>query len=459
MNFKDKGMGAIPSPIDVRNYVATCAVSAEEFPETFELELTAIKDQGHVGSCVAHSLATIVEYFDKAQGDNVGQMSTGYLYGLRSNGYTSRGMIMSWACKDLLKYGLCSYKKFPENVEVPHAIELSKSRLFELYPEAYLNRVSSYFALDGMNSIKATLMSGSPVLFSIEWYDDIIVDSDGVLHSNYVSSGSYHAMVIYGWDNRGWKIQNSWGTDWGIDGRGILPYSFPRRETWGFTDTYSENLRNMEINRYKEHIALLNDQLANQQVELDKISEDYYESVRNYENIVIELANQKEVIKQLKGQIKDKENEQANIQEQCQNLKEVIQDLRRQLNEDKESDGESIRALEELIAQKQHDLDILLTENDELMIVIRDLNSQLKAERENKSKLESEDKQHKQLQSLYEDTLDQLEQTKEQLKQEMSENEQLEKKLLEIDQPFSSPLGQAIAKVINCLLNLFTRKQ
>lgn len=458
MNFT-KGMGAVPSPIDVRNYVATCAVSTEEFPETFELDMPAVKDQGNVGSCVAHALATTVEYFDKTQGDNVGRMSTGYIYGNRSNYYTSKGMHLSVACRDLLKYGVCSYDKFPENVEVPRAIELVKERLINLYPEAYLNRISSYYTLDGQSDIKAALLSGSPVVFSMEWYDDIYVDEDGVIHTNCVSSGSYHALVIYGWDDRGWKIQNSWGTDWGIDGRAILPYSIKRRETWGFTDTYSENLRNLEITKYQNNINILNEQLKAQQIEMTRITAEYHESVRKYEDLVVQINEQQIIIEGLEKEIQDNEKEQYAIEQQCKQLTETIKELRRQVNEDKESNGESIKALEELIAEKQHELDYLLSEQDDLINVIRDLNIQLREERENKNKLDCDEEAHKKLQSLYETTLDQLEQAKEQLAKETAEKEQLEKRLLEVEQPFDTPLGKAIAKVINCLLNLFTKKK
>ena len=44
-------------------------------------------------------------------------------------------------------------------------------------------------------------------------------------------------MVIYGWDERGWKIQNSWGIWWGNRGRAILPYDVEIMESWGIVDT------------------------------------------------------------------------------------------------------------------------------------------------------------------------------------------------------------------------------
>ena len=60
---KERILGALFSKPDVRDYVATTKM--EEFPDAFELKLPKVKNQGTVGSCVAHALSTVVEYFNK----------------------------------------------------------------------------------------------------------------------------------------------------------------------------------------------------------------------------------------------------------------------------------------------------------------------------------------------------------------------------------------------------------
>ena len=49
-------------------------------------------------------------------------------------------------------------------------------------------------------------------------------------------SNSSHAMVIYGWNEKGWLIQNSWGKLWGTKGTIILPYSIEFNSVWGVYD-------------------------------------------------------------------------------------------------------------------------------------------------------------------------------------------------------------------------------
>ena len=43
-------------------------------------------------------------------------------------------------------------------------------------------------------------------------------------------------MVIYGWNEIGWKVQNSWGDSWANNGTIIIPYDVPLHEVWGIRD-------------------------------------------------------------------------------------------------------------------------------------------------------------------------------------------------------------------------------
>jgi aminopeptidase C len=47
-------------------------------------------------------------------------------------------------------------------------------------------------------------------------------------------------MTVYGWNEIGWKVQNSWGEKWGDGGCVIIPYDFQLIECWTLTDTVIE---------------------------------------------------------------------------------------------------------------------------------------------------------------------------------------------------------------------------
>lgn len=471
-----KGMGALPSPVDVRNYVAACAVNAEEFPKAFELEMPEVKDQGRVGSCVAHSLATVVEFFDRKQGDNVGRMSTGYIYGNRSNGYTGIGRHILMAIRDLCKYGVCAYDKFPENVEVPEAIELVKERLYNLFPDAYFNRISTYYEARDAASIKAALLTGSPVVISMEWYDDIEVDADGVIHTNCVPSGSYHALVIYGWNENGWLIQNSWGADWGVGGRAILPYSVPRREAWGFTDTFSENLRKQKEYELAAKANELSEELIREQNAYEKL-EGHYESALLKVTV---LTNQ---INALETDLVEVEKYNRTLEIEQNALESEIKNLRHELQEQMHTTGQSIEALKEIIAIKQSELVLIEEEREEMANIIRTLRGEITALTDSQEDADA-------LKEAHDAKAEELEIAKEELAKAksainnandalvsmktdidnanadiaalvselegvMAEREELERQLVEIKKPYSSWIGKIIAKVLNWLLNTF----
>ena len=109
-----ESFGAIFSPKDVRDYRISLSVNSENFPETFELTMPNVKNQGTVGSCVAHGLAVVVEYFSRLQGDETKDMSVGYIYGNRttSNHYGT-GMIVRDALAALAESGDVVQSLFP----------------------------------------------------------------------------------------------------------------------------------------------------------------------------------------------------------------------------------------------------------------------------------------------------------------------------------------------------------
>ena len=78
---ENRVFGAIYSGVDVRDYKMVCASGGVELPEEFELKTVRIKNQGSVGSCVAHALSSIVEYYNADQCGDTTEMSTGYIYG------------------------------------------------------------------------------------------------------------------------------------------------------------------------------------------------------------------------------------------------------------------------------------------------------------------------------------------------------------------------------------------
>lgn len=233
--------GALLSKKDVRDYRISCATAPTEFPKEFELKMPKVKFQGSVGSCVAHAIATTVEYFNGLQENDNEEMSVGYIYGNRTNtDHIGTGMYTREAIAVTCKYGDVNNELFPYNEEVPEIIEKFNVASTELFEKGEPNRFTSYYRLYTDNEIKTSLMKNGPVIFAMPWYEDTKI-VNGVIITSQNSNAGYHCMVIYGWDERGWKIQNSWSEYWANEGRAILPYDVKISEAWGIIDKLTKS--------------------------------------------------------------------------------------------------------------------------------------------------------------------------------------------------------------------------
>lgn len=254
--------GALSEQKDVRDYKLSpdAVASVGAFPDSFELKPCAVKNQGTIGSCVAHALSEVVEYHDKIQNKSRKKASVGFVYGNRRNSsHKGAGMYVREALSNMVNFGDAYYTDFPENVEVPEAIDLFEERFEGLKELAYPHRFTTYVRLTSDDDIKYALMHYGPVVFSMNWYSDIKVDSSFVIHTEQKKSTSLggHCMIIYGWDEEGWKIQNSWGSTWGNAGRAILPYDIKMREAWSVIDTIidDDELKKPYATRFLKFLA------------------------------------------------------------------------------------------------------------------------------------------------------------------------------------------------------------
>ena len=229
--------GALPPKVDLRDYkLSKTAIQSEQFPEKFECELSIpVKNQGSVASCVAHATSSILEYYSLG---NV--LSTNFIYGIQKqfSGYDGGGMYLRDACGIVKKYGDMLENDCPGNTEVPDCWDIAESAISDKEKEAraYNNKIDKYVSLKDDNDVKRFLMNYGPVLSSVYWYNSFRTGKDGVLNDNKIGDVGYHAIMVYGWNDKGFLCQNSWGKSWGNKGRFILPYTIKLEESFGLVD-------------------------------------------------------------------------------------------------------------------------------------------------------------------------------------------------------------------------------
>lgn len=227
-----------PSPADERDLPSTrhLYLPPTSLPSEFELEKKIpIYDQEDLGSCTANS-GCVCYRLESAQllGDFRFEPSRLFLYYntrlLEGTPEEDSGAYIRDVFKALNKYGLAHETFFPYNTR-----DFAKKPTADALINGLKNVVVKYTAVQqNQTVIKQTLLSGAAISFGFNVYTSFE-------HGNWhTTSGMMpipkntelllggHAVTIIGWSDskQAFLIQNSWGTEWGLEGKFWMPYSF-----------------------------------------------------------------------------------------------------------------------------------------------------------------------------------------------------------------------------------------
>lgn len=213
-----------------------------------------IENQGSLGSCTANAGVGLVEYFERrAFGKHI-DASRLFLYKATRNlahlkGDT--GAFIRTAISALVLFGVPPEEYWPYEIN-----DFDKEPSAFCYAFAQNFQAISYYRLDPpgilkedlLARIKTNLVAGLPSIFGFTAYSSI---------SQAVTTGEIpvptpgekvlggHAVVAVGFDDKikiknslinnheakgALFIRNSWGTDWGSNGYGWLPYEYVLKE-------------------------------------------------------------------------------------------------------------------------------------------------------------------------------------------------------------------------------------
>jgi len=202
--------GALQSPPDARDY-RLAALAKRELPPRFMQPMPPEVDQGEVGNCVAQACC----YASKAA--NGPDFDPNWLYGRRQDtDYQGPGWYLRLALKTMLNEGNVPWtgEKPLEVEKVQEYVKRNEARLLRL---AKRYKIEHFALLTSAVEIKTALVSGMRVVFSapITGYEP---DENGLFRCTVNEYGG-HAMSVWGYDGALFRVQNSWGTDWGEGGR------------------------------------------------------------------------------------------------------------------------------------------------------------------------------------------------------------------------------------------------
>jgi len=201
---------------------------------------TPIENQGDLGSCTANAAAGLVEYYENKAYGKFLNASRLFIYKATRNlmGLTGdTGASLRDTMKALVLFGAPDEKYWPyvtANFEKePTAFIYSLGQNFKAM-QYYRLDVAGVTPQNLLMSIKQKLSAGLPQMFGFSVYSSI----SGFADIPFPRSGDRllggHAIITCGYDDSrtigGLKgalmIRNSWGTSWGNQGYGWLPYQY-----------------------------------------------------------------------------------------------------------------------------------------------------------------------------------------------------------------------------------------
>jgi C1A family cysteine protease len=251
----------VASTFDLRDYKIQVS---SNIPETFELDnLPKVKNQGNKPTCVAHACSSLMEWHYLKNSSKYRVFSTQFIYGLRDIGYyIGNGMMVRNALKTMVNYGVPFNSKCPGNDDYEEAIKDVSENLDIYLQESCKYKIVNYFKCNKPDEIKSAIMKHGPVIMAMNYNHKSSIDNDCYI-DNPEFNGSSHCMLIYGWNEKGWLIQNSWGTTFAEDGRFTLPYSQKISEAWGITYNNNESGDIIKPNSFKLKIYKIYNKIVN----------------------------------------------------------------------------------------------------------------------------------------------------------------------------------------------------
>lgn len=233
---------ARPDPPDARDRPFRPNVGVAPAASLFPKPLLTVKHQGDTNACTGFGLSVVVEHLLlKSRRERAPSISPFMLYSMArrydefpgsvpDEGSSARGAMKGW-----FKHGACAFDLFP-GFEMPPA----KAKISDdWWYDAVRRPLGAYYRVDpqritdmhaALNEVGALYVS-SGCHAGWDEGNDLNRPKPKSLKEVWViprqpgeAAHAAHAYAIVGYDERGFLVQNSWGSGWGSGGFALLTY-------------------------------------------------------------------------------------------------------------------------------------------------------------------------------------------------------------------------------------------
>lgn len=240
-------------PEDQRDYIFNATMSdvlteAGNIPSKVDHSnlMSPIKDQGQLGSCVSFAVTAMKEW--QEQKEQLDEVASGKKYKRKSKVYDLSESWVYWKCKEIdpwpneegtsIRYamkvlktiGVPTEKAWPYN-DIDYGKPKKWAKLV-----ARWSIIDSYWRIENLNDLKTALVSGPVPIAVPVFYEFFFPNDNGSINMPASPNTIYggHAICAVGFNEKSKfiKFKNSWGTSWGRDGYGYLPYDYVDKYLW-----------------------------------------------------------------------------------------------------------------------------------------------------------------------------------------------------------------------------------
>ena len=260
--LKPLSLGAAlrPDPLDDRDYkfnsipdVKRVIKMSASVPtkKSWREEMSPVKYQGNLGSCVAFAVCALKEWQEKKEHE--AEVAAGKVDIREDKEYNFSEQWVYWNAKKIDPWpneegtNFRSALKVVQKIGVPieQAWPYSDDGLKIGEPRSWAHLIArwstigSYWRVaDTMSDMKRALAEG-PMLLGMTCFEEMYSNIVGGLipyPSSPQEEWAYHAVLAVGYDDETQKvcIKNSWSRFWGDDGYGYLPYKYVEDHCWDF---------------------------------------------------------------------------------------------------------------------------------------------------------------------------------------------------------------------------------